>query len=59
MRKYPTLQRFHEQQHYLHLTCTLDPIPTRLIKDVLTLVSNQLLNIIDLYLVTGYVSPVF
>ena len=36
-------------------TCLLDPIPTRLLKDVLPLISTSLLNMINLSLVIGYV----
>ena len=40
-------------------TCILDPVPTGLLKEVLPLVSNQILNIIHLSLVTGYVPQSF
>ena len=40
-------------------TCLLDPIPTRLLKDVLPLVGTSLLDMINLSLVTGYVPQSF
>ena len=40
-------------------TCLLDLIPTRLLKEVLLLVSTSLLNIINLYLLSGYVLQPF
>ena len=40
-------------------TCLLDPIPTRLLKEVLPLVSTSLLDMINLSLVTGYVPQSF
>ena len=36
-------------------TCLLDPIPTRLLKEVLPLVSTSLLDMINMSLLTGYV----
>ena len=40
-------------------TCLLDPIPTKLLKDVLPLVSTSLLDMINLSLLTGYVPQSF
>ena len=40
-------------------TCLLDPIPTRLLKEALPLVSTSLLDMINLSLVTGYVPQSF
>ena len=40
-------------------TCLLDPVPTRLLKEVLTPVGASLLNMINLSLVTGYVPQSF
>ena len=40
-------------------TCLLDPIPTRLLKEVLPLVSTSLLDMINLSLLTGYVPQSF
>lgn len=40
-------------------TCLLDPVPTRLLKDVFPLVNTSILNQINLSLVTGYVPPAF
>ena len=40
-------------------TCLLDPIPTRLLKEVLPLISTSLLNMINLSLLTGYVPQSF
>ena len=40
-------------------TCILDPTPTRLLKEVLPLITNALLNIFNLSLVTGYVPQSF
>lgn len=40
-------------------TCLLDPIPTRLLKEVLPLVSTPLLDVINISLLTGYVPQAF
>ena len=40
-------------------TCSLDPVPTRLLKEVLTPVGTSLLNTINLSLVSGYVPQAF
>ncbi len=40
-------------------TCLLDPIPTRLLKEVLPLVGTSLLDVINLSLSTGYVPQYF
>ena len=40
-------------------TCLLDPIPTRLLKDVLPLIGNSLLDIINVSLLTGHVPHSF
>lgn len=40
-------------------TCLLDPIPTRLLKEVLPLVSASLLDMINVSLLTGYVPQSF
>lgn len=40
-------------------TCLLDPIPTRLLKDVLPLVSPSFLDMINMSLLTGYVPQSF
>ena len=40
-------------------TCILGPIATRLLKEVLPLISNPLLNVINLFLVTDYVPQSF
>ena len=39
-------------------TCILDPIPTKLLQEILPLIDSTLLNIINLSLSSGYV-PVF
>ena len=40
-------------------TCLLDPVPTRLLKEILTPVGACLLNMINMSLVTGYVPQSF
>lgn len=40
-------------------TCILDPIPTKLLKEILPKVLNTLLNIINSSLSLGYVSKTF
>ena len=40
-------------------TCLLDPVPTRLLKEVLTQIGPSLLNMINISLVTGYVPQSF
>ena len=40
-------------------TCSLDPVPTRLLKEILPPVGTSLLNMINLSLVTGYVPQSF
>uniref|UniRef100_A0A3Q3R4Q7 Reverse transcriptase domain-containing protein n=1 Tax=Monopterus albus TaxID=43700 RepID=A0A3Q3R4Q7_MONAL len=40
-------------------TCLLDPIPTRLLKDVFPLINTSILDLINLSLLTGYVPQAF
>uniref|UniRef100_A0A8D3B260 Reverse transcriptase domain-containing protein n=1 Tax=Scophthalmus maximus TaxID=52904 RepID=A0A8D3B260_SCOMX len=40
-------------------TCLLDPIPSRLFKDVLPLINNSILDQINLSILTGYVPKAF
>ena len=40
-------------------TCILDPVPTRLLKEVVTQIGPPLLNMINMSLVTGYVPQSF
>jgi len=40
-------------------TCLLDPIPTRLLKEVFPLVNTHILDMINISLLTGYVPQSF
>ncbi|XP_025756457.1 uncharacterized protein LOC112842973, partial [Oreochromis niloticus] len=40
-------------------TCLLDPIPTKLLKEVLPLINSSILNMINLSLIIGYVPQAF
>jgi len=40
-------------------TCLLDPVPTRLLKEVFPLIDNSILSLINLSLSTGYVPQAF